>query len=279
MLRAGRGPGAATRRRSRSTRSNDIAVLRVDGLQARPRCRSRRARGAGTSAAVLGFPRNGPYDVRAGARRGDAPGRHAGRLRPGAGAALDHVSCAALVRSGNSGGPMVDGDGRVVGDGLRRDHERAARRLRACPTRSCATRSRGRLRPRLAPAPAPADRVATLAASMAKTLVIAEKPSVGRDLTRALPGAFAKHEGYLESDHARRHVGGRPPRAARRARRVRREVQEVADGRPADRARRVQARRARRALAQADDGDHASCSSATTSTTSSTPATPGARAS
>src|ERR687885_2443362 len=35
---------------------------------------------------------------------------------------------------------------------------------------------------------------------MAKTLVIAEKPSVGRDLTRALPGAFTKHEGYLESD-------------------------------------------------------------------------------
>src|SRR5919202_2975934 len=35
---------------------------------------------------------------------------------------------------------------------------------------------------------------------MAKTLVIAEKPSVGRDLSRALLGAFAKHEGYLESD-------------------------------------------------------------------------------
>ena len=35
---------------------------------------------------------------------------------------------------------------------------------------------------------------------MGKTLVIAEKPSVGRDLTKALPGAFAKHEGYLESD-------------------------------------------------------------------------------
>jgi DNA topoisomerase-3 len=34
----------------------------------------------------------------------------------------------------------------------------------------------------------------------AKTLVIAEKPSVGRDLAGALPGAFAKHEGYLESD-------------------------------------------------------------------------------
>jgi DNA topoisomerase III len=34
---------------------------------------------------------------------------------------------------------------------------------------------------------------------MGKTLVIAEKPSVGRDLARVLPGAFAKHEGYLEA--------------------------------------------------------------------------------
>ncbi len=33
---------------------------------------------------------------------------------------------------------------------------------------------------------------------MAKTLVIAEKPSVGRDLAKVLPGAFEKHEGYLE---------------------------------------------------------------------------------
>jgi DNA topoisomerase-3 len=33
-----------------------------------------------------------------------------------------------------------------------------------------------------------------------KTLVIAEKPSVGRDLARVLPGPFAKHEGYLEAD-------------------------------------------------------------------------------
>src|SRR5438874_12890844 len=33
---------------------------------------------------------------------------------------------------------------------------------------------------------------------MSKTLVIAEKPSVGRDLVRVLPGPFTKHEGYLE---------------------------------------------------------------------------------
>src|ERR1700710_1265855 len=33
-----------------------------------------------------------------------------------------------------------------------------------------------------------------------KILVIAEKPSVGRDLTRELPGPFQKQEGYLESE-------------------------------------------------------------------------------
>jgi DNA topoisomerase-3 len=37
---------------------------------------------------------------------------------------------------------------------------------------------------------------------VAKTLIIAEKPSVGRDLARVLPGTFAKNEGYLEGpDH------------------------------------------------------------------------------
>ena len=33
---------------------------------------------------------------------------------------------------------------------------------------------------------------------MSKTLIIAEKPSVGRDLARVLPGSFTKSEGYLE---------------------------------------------------------------------------------
>ena len=35
---------------------------------------------------------------------------------------------------------------------------------------------------------------------MAKTLVIAEKPSVGRDLARVLPGTFKKEEGWLEAE-------------------------------------------------------------------------------
>jgi DNA topoisomerase-3 len=43
---------------------------------------------------------------------------------------------------------------------------------------------------------------ATLRAIVSKTLVIAEKPSVGRDLARVLPGPFKKEEGYLEGpDH------------------------------------------------------------------------------
>jgi DNA topoisomerase III len=43
---------------------------------------------------------------------------------------------------------------------------------------------------------------ATLRNRMSKTLVIAEKPSVGRDLVKVLPGAFTKSEGYLEGpDH------------------------------------------------------------------------------
>ncbi len=36
---------------------------------------------------------------------------------------------------------------------------------------------------------------------MGKTLVIAEKPSVGRDLGRVLEGAFTKSEGYLDGPH------------------------------------------------------------------------------
>jgi S1-C subfamily serine protease len=91
---------------------NDLAVLRVHGLDAPP-LEIARDPESGTSAAILGFPLNGPYDVRAG-RLGqtrevvsqDAYGR--GPVR------REIVSLRGAVRSGNSGGPMVDGAGRVV---------------------------------------------------------------------------------------------------------------------------------------------------------------------
>jgi S1-C subfamily serine protease len=93
--------------------TNDIAVLRVDGLQADPLPIASGAR-RNTEAAVLGFPRNGPYDVRA-ARVGETR-RVVTQDAYGQGPVTRSiVSLRGLVRSGNSGGPMVDGDGRVVG--------------------------------------------------------------------------------------------------------------------------------------------------------------------
>jgi DNA topoisomerase-3 len=44
------------------------------------------------------------------------------------------------------------------------------------------------------------DGPATLPPLMAKTLVIAEKPSVGQDLARVLPSSFMKNEGFLEGE-------------------------------------------------------------------------------
>jgi S1-C subfamily serine protease len=91
---------------------NDLAILRVSGLDAPALTLAGEPR-SGTSAAILGFPRNGPYDVRAG-RLGqtrevitqDAYGQ--GPVR------RSITSLRGAVRSGNSGGPMVDADGQVV---------------------------------------------------------------------------------------------------------------------------------------------------------------------
>jgi S1-C subfamily serine protease len=92
---------------------NDIAVLRVNGLDA-PALQLASEPRSGTAAAILGFPGNGPYDVRAGRlgetrdvitqdAYGDGPVRRS------------IASLRGAVRSGNSGGPMVDSEGRVVG--------------------------------------------------------------------------------------------------------------------------------------------------------------------
>jgi S1-C subfamily serine protease len=92
---------------------DDLALLRVPGLGASALPLAPGSE-SGASAAVLGFPHNGPYDVRA-ARLGptqdllaeDAYGR--GPVR------RSILSFRGLVRSGNSGGPLVDAAGRVAG--------------------------------------------------------------------------------------------------------------------------------------------------------------------
>jgi S1-C subfamily serine protease len=91
---------------------DDIAVLRVPGLDA-PALPLAADPQAGTSGAILGFPLDGPFDVRAG-RLGvarqvisqDAYGQGPVRRRIAA--------LRGAVRPGNSGGPMVDGGGRVI---------------------------------------------------------------------------------------------------------------------------------------------------------------------
>ncbi len=111
VLLGGREPGVAARAVHFDAR-NDLAILRVDGLEARPLPLADDI-GSGTSAAILGFPLNGPFDVRAGrlgptrrVRTSDAYGR--GPVE------RSMTALRGLVRPGNSGGPMVDGEGRVV---------------------------------------------------------------------------------------------------------------------------------------------------------------------
>ncbi|GAC1317444.1 MAG: MarP family serine protease [Thermoleophilaceae bacterium] len=92
---------------------NDIAVLRVPALAGAPALALDEGAGPGTAAAILGFPENGPFTV--------SPGR-LGRTSVflsqdayGQGPIQRRItSLRGLVRSGNSGGPMVDSSGRVV---------------------------------------------------------------------------------------------------------------------------------------------------------------------
>ncbi len=91
----------------------DLAVLAVPGLDAAPLAFDTGAE-KGDSAAILGFPENGPFDARA------ARIRERLNLRGpdiyGQGRAIrDVFSVRGLVRSGNSGGPIVSTSGEVVG--------------------------------------------------------------------------------------------------------------------------------------------------------------------
>ncbi len=92
---------------------NDLALLRVPDLPGRPVLRRRPDAPEGTSAAILGFPENGPYDVRPArlGRTSEVVSQDAYGQGP---VTRSITSLRGLVRSGNSGGPVVDGRGRVL---------------------------------------------------------------------------------------------------------------------------------------------------------------------
>jgi S1-C subfamily serine protease len=92
----------------------DIAVLAVPRLQAKPLPLSDVEAQAGDSAIVLGYPLDGPYTA--------TPARLRGRINlrgPDIYASKtvqrDVFTVRAAIRSGNSGGPMIDPAGNVIG--------------------------------------------------------------------------------------------------------------------------------------------------------------------
>jgi uncharacterized membrane protein required for colicin V production len=92
---------------------NDIAVLRVSGLGAATLPIAPEAP-AGRAAAIMGFPKNGPFDLRS-ARLGETREVLSQDAYGNGPIKRDVLSFRGLVRSGNSGGPLVDARGRVVG--------------------------------------------------------------------------------------------------------------------------------------------------------------------
>jgi hypothetical protein len=92
---------------------NDVALLKVPALSGVPPLALNVAAKPGTAGAILGFPENGPFDIAPGrlgptetVRTDDAYGRGPIERRI--------TTLRGRVRSGNSGGPMVDSTGKVL---------------------------------------------------------------------------------------------------------------------------------------------------------------------
>lgn len=92
--------------------TDDVAVLHVAGLQEPPLSLASQPR-EGTGGAILGYPENGPFDVQAG-RIGHTQ-QVISQNAYGEGPVLRLLTpLRGLVRPGNSGGPVVAADGRVL---------------------------------------------------------------------------------------------------------------------------------------------------------------------
>lgn len=92
----------------------DVAVLQVPDLGVAPLTFAQEDGESGDPAAVLGYPLNGPYDVKP-ARIRDRADVGNLSISDGDRVTRDVYSVFAEVRSGNSGGPLVTRRGRVLG--------------------------------------------------------------------------------------------------------------------------------------------------------------------
>jgi S1-C subfamily serine protease len=93
---------------------NDVAVLRVSGLSGAARPMTLAADPpVGAEAAVLGFPENGPYSVRA-ARLGQTRAVVSQDAYGNGPVTRQMTTFRGVVKPGNSGGPVVGTDGRVL---------------------------------------------------------------------------------------------------------------------------------------------------------------------
>ena len=273
--RRARGDQRARRRRARTTRRSQLGGARPTlggaGGRLRPaqrrrrparrrawraaRCRSPPTRRAARSAAILGFPQNGPYDVRAGAPGRHARGHHAGRLRPRAGARARSSRCAARCARATRAARWSTARGRVR-------RRRSSRRPRSGPPGGYGVPN-AVVGAALVGRPTGGAPVATgpCAALSYPARVHGQDPRHRREAVRRARTSRACCPARSRSTPER----GTRPRWLEGPEHVVTwavghlvqlaepdeyddKLQEVADGRPADRPARLQARRARRAL-------------------------------